>query len=437
MSLRLAMKRIKIVGGGLAGCEAAYYLLNHGYAVDLYEMRPVKMTPAHRTAGLAELVCSNSLKSEAHDTSQGVLKAELKMLGSVILQAAEASRVPAGGALAVDRDALSDNVMKLLSSYEHFRLIREEVTEIGEDTIIATGPLTSDAMYAAIKEITGRDALHFYDAVAPVITAKSVDPARSYYMSRYGKGEPDYLNCPMNKEEYLAFYDALVNARTVILKDFEKSEIFEGCMPVEVMGKRGVDALRFGPLRPVGLKNTDGGKAYAVLQLRREDNFESLMNLVGFQTNLTFEEQRRVFTMIPALKHAEFVRYGVMHRNTYIDSPKALTPYLGLKDRTVFFAGQITGVEGYMESAVSGILAAIFLSRTLEGKAIIPPPVTTMTGSLLQYVTCASKLSPMHVSFSLVPELQEKLRKKEDRKAAYAQRAVKDMESFINTLRGE
>ena len=426
---------VKIVGGGLAGCEAAYQLLKRGYNVELYEMRPVRNTPAHKTEGLAELVCSNSLKSEDGTTSQGLLKNEMKLLGSLILECAEVARVPAGGALAVDREIFSREVERRLNEFEGFKLIREEVTEINDNVIIATGPLTSDALTENILRLTGADKLYFYDAVAPIVTLESVDKNKSFWSARYGKGSDDYLNCPMSKEEYDLFYNALVNAQTVLLKDFEKREIFEGCMPVEVMAKRGVDALRFGPLRPVGIHGENGEKYYAVVQLRKEDNYDSLVNLVGFQTNLTFPEQKKVFSLIPALHDAEFVRYGVMHRNTYINSPAVLDSSFALKEHpSIFFAGQITGVEGYMESTMSGLLAGINMARYIENKKPLSLPETTMCGSLSNYVaTCRSNFQPMHVSFALLPPLDGKV-KKHERKAKYAERAIEDLKQYIETI---
>lgn len=427
---------VKIIGGGLAGCEAAYQLLKRGFEVELYEMRPVKNTAAHKTEGLAELVCSNSLKSEDGTTSQGLLKKEMALFGSLILECAEVARVPAGGALAVDRVLFSKEIERRLNEFEKFKLVREEVTEIGKEVIVATGPLTSDAISEHIIKLTGADKLYFYDAVAPIVTLESVDKTKSFWSARYGKGSDDYLNCPMSKEEYNAFYDALVSAQTVVLKNFEKREIFEGCMPVEVMAKRGVDALRFGPLRPVGIWGEDGGRYYAVVQLRKEDNYDSLVNLVGFQTNLTFGEQKRVFSMIPALHEAEFVRYGVMHRNTYINSPAVLDESFSLRsDKTVFFAGQITGVEGYMESSMSGMLAGINMARRLSGKEALCLPETTLCGSLSRYVSsCKSNFQPMHVSFALLPPLEGKV-KKQDRKAKYAERAIEDLEKYLQEVK--
>lgn len=423
---------VKIIGGGLAGCEAAYQLLRKGYSVELYEMRPIKNTPAHKTEGLAELVCSNSLKSEDGATSQGLLKNEMKLFGSLILECAEVARVPAGGALAVDRNVFSKEIERRLNEFEGFKLIREEVKEIDDEVIVATGPLTSDALCENILKLTGADKLYFYDAVAPIVTLESVDKEKSFWSARYGKGSDDYLNCPMSKEEYDAFYNALVNAQTVVLKDFEKREIFEGCMPVEVMAKRGVDALRFGPLRPVGIWGENGERYYAVVQLRKEDNYDSLVNLVGFQTNLTFGEQKKVFSMIPALHDAEFVRYGVMHRNTYINSPAVLNEDFSLKDKpSVFFAGQITGVEGYMESTMSGLIAGINMARKLSGKPSMSLPETSLMGSLSRYVSnCRSNFQPMHVSFALLPELEGRT-KKNERKSKYAERAICDLKKYL------
>ncbi|MFI3229581.1 MAG: methylenetetrahydrofolate--tRNA-(uracil(54)-C(5))-methyltransferase (FADH(2)-oxidizing) TrmFO, partial [Bacillota bacterium] len=350
--------KIKVIGGGLAGVEAAYQLLKAGFAVDMYEMRPVKMTPAHKTAGLGELVCSNSLKSTEFSGAQGLLKAEMRLMNSLVLKVAEATKVPAGNALAVDREAFSKGLEEELRSFSSFNLIKEECTEITDYTIVATGPLTSEAMCEKIAELHGGEYLHFYDAVAPIVTKESIDMDRAFFQSRYDKGEADYLNCYMNKEEYDNFVTELVSADRVILKKFEKGDIFEGCMPVEVMAGRGHEALRFGPLKPVGLGRHLPERPYAIVQLRMEDNYDSLYNLVGFQTNLTFKEQKRVFGLIPALKNAEFVRYGVMHRNTYMNSPKLLTEHYSLKTNgAIFFAGQMTGVEGYMESAMSGLIA--------------------------------------------------------------------------------
>ena len=425
--------KIKVVGGGLAGVEAAYQLLKCGYAVDMYEMRPKKTTPAHKTAGLAELVCSNSLKSLDVGTAQGALKEEMKLLDSIVLKCAMIAKVPAGGALAVDREIFSQEIEKILNSFDNFNVIREEVVEIEDDMIIATGPLTSDTLTQKIIEVTGSESLKFYDAVAPIISASSIDMSIAFKSARYGKGDPDYINCPMNKEEYYDFVKELTNAETVMLKEFEKGDVFEACMPVEVMAKRGEDTLRFGPLRPVGIYDENGKRAYAVVQLRKEDNYDNLVNLVGFQTNLTFPEQKRVFTMIPGLKDAEFVRYGVMHRNTYINSPSCLNENFTIKNRkNLYFAGQLTGVEGYLESAMSGILAGINMACAIEGKDAFIPPEDTLSGSLVRYVTgMIGEFQPMHVSFALLPPLEEKIKNKSERKLAYAKRAINSMKNYI------
>ena len=425
--------KIKVVGGGLAGAEAAYQLLKRGYAVDMYEMRPNKTTPAHKTAGLAELVCSNSLKSLDVGTAQGALKEEMKLLDSIVLKCAMIAKVPAGGALAVDREIFSQEIEKILNSFDNFNVIREEVVEIEDDMIIATGPLTSDTLTQKIIEVTGSESLKFYDAVAPIISASSVDMSIAFKSARYEKGDPDYINCPMTKEEYYDFVKELTNAETVILKEFEKGDVFEACMPVEVMAKRGEDTLRFGPLRPVGIYDENGKRAYAVVQLRKEDNYDNLVNLVGFQTNLTFPEQKRVFTMIPGLKDAEFVRYGVMHRNTYINSPSCLDENFAIRNRkNLYFAGQLTGVEGYLESAMSGILAGINMACAIEGKDAFIPPEDTLSGSLVRYVTgMIGNFQPMHVIFALLPPLEEKIKNKSERKLAYAKRAINSMKNYI------
>lgn len=423
---------VKVIGGGLAGVEACYQLLKAGVSVTLYEMRPNKLTPAHTGGGLAELVCSNSLKSEDIFTPQGLLKAELAQLDSVVLKAAEAARVPAGGALAVDRELFSQKIEDLLADFDNLDIVREECSIIEDNTIIATGPLTSQDMAESIKAFTGAEYLHFYDAVAPIIQADSVDMSKAYYSSRYGKGSPDYLNCPMDEQQYKMFVKELVGAAAVVLKSFEKGDVFEGCMPVEVMASRGADSLRFGPLRPVGLRDKDGKRAYAIVQLRKEDNYDKMLNLVGFQTNLTFGEQKRVFSLIPALANAEFVRYGVMHRNTYINSPDILAPTLNTRvNPTVFFAGQLTGVEGYMESAMTGVLAGINMARTMCGKQPLAPPETTMCGSLCRYISGqASSFAPMHTSFELVPPIVPHIKDKNERRQAYAARALQDIKEY-------
>ena len=431
------MKTVRVVGGGLAGTEAAYQLLKRGFGVELYEMRPNKMTPAHKTGGLAELVCSNSLKSTDTGTAQGLLKKEMSMLGAMITECAKRAAVPAGGALAVDREAFSLEVERTLSEFDNFRQVREEVTEITPDTVVASGPLTSDKLYEAIDGFTGGNRLHFFDAVAPIVSLDSVDMSKAFYSSRYGKGSADYLNCPMNREEYETFVKELVGAERVILRDFEKGDVFEGCMPVEVMAARGADALRFGPLRPVGIRDGEGNRFYAVVQLRAEDRDMRFANIVGFQTNLTFPEQRRVFGLIPALRNAEFVRYGVMHRNTFLNAPGLLDENFMLRgSEGVYFAGQMSGVEGYMESAMSGMIAGIACARRLLGKPPITLPATTVCGSLTRYVAgYAGEYQPMHVSFSLVPPLEINVKGKKERKLAYAERAITDLGNYLEEIK--
>lgn len=434
---RNGKERITVIGGGLAGVECAYALLKEGFSVTMYEMRPKKSTGAHKTERLAELVCSNSLKSVLPDTASGVLKTELNMLDSLILKKAELAKVPAGGALAVDRDKLSEEIEKELFSFEGFELIREEVTSIDYDhpTVIACGPLISDALAQELSKITGKDYLHFCDAVAPIISAESIDYDKAYFAARYGKGGEDYLNCGMNKEEYLSFYNELINAQGVVDK-LMKAEFFEGCMPVEVMAKRGIDSLRFGPLRPVGLDNKDGTKYYAVIQLRKENVQGDAYNLVGFQTNLTFPEQKRVFRMIPGLENAEFLRYGVMHRNTYVNSPKVLNPdYSLIGHPMTYIAGQLSGVEGYVESAMSGILCGINLARKLCGKECIIPDEYTMCGALTRYITNRQidVLQPMNANLGLLPRITD-IRDKKERKSALAQRAGDHMKEYCKIL---
>lgn len=428
--------RIDVVGGGLAGCEAAYQLLKRGVEVVMYEMRGVSGTPCHKTDNLAELVCSNSLKSEAEDTASGQLKAELDLLDCMSLRCARESRVPAGGALAVDRELFSGKVEKCLSSFENFRLERKEITsfDFENPVVIASGPLTSDAFAKAIADNVGADYLGFYDAVAPIVDAESIDYEKAFFASRYGKGDPtDYLNCPLTKEEYDSFVTELVNAKTALLHDFDKREIFEACMPVEVMAKRGADTLRYGPMRPVGIKNPDGTRPYAVVQLRKENAQGTMFNLVGFQTNLTFGEQKRVLSMIPALKNAEFLRYGVMHRNTFINAPELLTAGFLLKaDKKIAFAGQMTGVEGYVESIASGLAAALNLYAAEKDEQEIIFPPTTICGQLQRHVSTPSEnYQPMNANFGLLPPTGEKIRDKKLRKVAYFKRGEQDMKRFL------
>lgn len=421
---------VKVIGAGLAGCEAAWQLARRGIDVTLYEMKPVKFSPAHHSEQFAELVCSNSLKAERIENACGLLKEEMRRFDSLMMQAADRSRVPAGGALAVDRDEFSRYMTEKIKNHPLITVVQEEVTQINEneDTIIATGPLTSGGLEEEIRRLTGSDSLYFYDAAAPIVTKESIDTNRVFAAARYGRGTADYINCPMTKEEYLAFYDALIHAEVAPLKEFEK--VFEGCMPVEVMAKRGEDTLRFGPLKPVGLVNPKTGKddAYAVVQLRQDNAEGTLYNMVGFQTNLKWGEQKRVFSMIPGLEKAEFVRYGVMHRNTFIQSPKLLNCYYQMRSCPhVFFAGQITGVEGYVESASSGILAGLNMARRLLGKPMFSADRKTAIGALARYISDESvtKFQPMNSNFGIIEGWPEKIRgKKTERYAKIAQRAL-------------
>ena len=429
--------KVVVIGGGLAGTEAAFKLLDAGFQVEMFEMRPKRLTGAHESGGLAELVCSNSLKSTSPETASGLLKEELDMLGSRLLPLARESAVPSGSALAVDRVAFSTAVERELAKYEGFTIHKDtEVTclEEGVPTIIATGPLTSPDFADYLAKLTGQDRLFFYDAIAPIVSFDSVDMTKAYFGGRYGKGGDDYLNLPMQKEEYEAFYNALITAETVHLHDFEKKELFDGCMPIEIMAKRGSDTMRYGPMRPVGLRNPNTGEsAYAVVQLRKENVAGDCYNLVGFQTNLTYGEQKRVFSMIPALHSAEFLRYGTMHRNTFIKSPDLLTKRFRLKNSTtpVYIAGQISGVEGYVESIMSGLIAADAMVRELTGKDELKLPATTITGALTEYVSsCASDFQPMNANFGLLPELHTVHKKQ--RKQAYHDRAIKDLGEFLS-----
>lgn len=428
--------RIDVVGGGLAGSEAAYQLLKRGVEVVMYELRGAGNTPCHKTDNLAELVCSNSLKSEAEDTASGLLKAELDLLDCMLLRCARKCRVPAGGALAVDREKFSEKVEETLTSFENFRLVRKEVTSLDFEypTVIASGPLTSDALANAIADRLGADYLGFYDAVAPIVDAESVDMDSAFFATRYDKGDPtDYLNCPLNKEEYEAFVKELVNAKVATLHEFDKREIFEACMPVEVMAKRGDDTLRYGPMRPVGIRDKEGKRPYAVVQLRKENAHGTAYNLVGFQTNLTFGEQKRVFGMIPALKNAEFLRYGVMHRNTFLCAPRLLTAGFLLKeDGKTAFAGQMTGVEGYVESIASGLIAALNIYAEATGEEEIVFPATTICGQLQRHVSTDNEnYQPMNANFGILPPAGEKIRDKKMRKVAYFNRGIQDMKRFL------
>lgn len=427
---------INIIGGGLAGCEAAYQISKHGINVRLYEMKPTKYSPAHSNSNLAEIVCSNSFKSNLLTNACGLLKEELRMLDSLLIKIADETSVPAGQALAVDREEFSRKVTEYMENLDNVEIIKEEVTEIPDDavTIIATGPLTSDVLFEKISKLVGNNELHFYDAAAPIIEKSSVDMNIAFIGDRYGKGEADYINLPMNKEEYENFWNELVNAEVVELHSFERREIFEGCMPVEVMAKRGIDTLRYGPLKPVGFDDPrTGRRPYALVQLRQDNSVGSLYNMVGFQTNLKFGEQKRVFSMIPGLQNAEFVKYGVMHRNTYINSTQILNNVCQMKDNeNVFFAGQITGVEGYVESIASGLLAGINAVRYMKNKGKIVFPVETMIGALTDYISTPNeKFQPMNANFGILPKLPEKIRDKQERYKKLSDRAISIMKGKI------
>ena len=429
------MVKVNVIGLGLAGSEAVYQLVKRNILVDAYEMKPTKFSPAHNKETFAEVVCSNSFKSDLLSTASGCLKAELRELDSFILKCAEQAKVPAGSALAVDRDKFSEIVTNELMKLEGVTIHREEVTSIDltKPTIIATGPLTSDALSKDLQNILGENNLHFFDASAPIIDGETIDKSKSFTAGRYGKGESDYINLPMNKEEYYEFVDALVSAEKVELHDFEKKEIFDGCMPIEVMASRGVDTLRFGPLRPVGLRDNDGNKPFAVVQLRKESTEGELYNIVGFQTNLKFGEQKRVFSMIPALKDADFVKYGVMHRNSYICSPKHLNQDFSLKNNPlIFIAGQLSGVEGYMESVASGLISAIAMASKIQGKTIAILPKTTIIGAISNYLVSADAESfqPMNANFGILPPLDEIIKDKSLKKQAYSNRAIQDLKLY-------
>lgn len=441
------LAKVRVIGAGLAGSEAAWQAARQGAEVELFEMKPQKHTPAHHADTFAELCCSNSLRSAQLSNAVGVLKEELSRLGSLIMEAAYATEVPAGGALAVNREDFSSYVTEKIKSHPAITVREGEVTEIPDDeipTVIATGPLTSDALAREIARLTGDEGLHFFDAAAPIVEASSIDYSKAFFASRYGKGNgDDYLNCPMNEAEYRAFYEALTTAALAPLKEFDRESqkdltVFEGCMPVEVMAKRGYDTLRFGPMKPVGLPLPDTGKdAYAILQLRKENVEGTLYNMVGFQTHLTFPEQRRVFRMIPGLESAEFARYGVMHRNTYLHSPGFLGDnYATLMRPTLYFAGQMTGVEGYVESTASGFVAGLSAARQALGLERIPFDATTVTGALAQYVKSGSntKFQPMNAGFGLLAPFAQKIKGgKQARNDAYAARALAE----INRLKGK
>ncbi len=436
-------KTVKIIGAGLAGAEAAYACAQRGVKVELYEMKPNKRTPAHSSELFGELVCSNSLRSLQKTNAAGMLKDELRMLSSLIMQAADATAVPAGAALAVDRTAFSSFITDKIKNHPNITVIEDEVTEIPSDGIcvIATGPLTSDGLASSIAELFGNNGLSFFDAAAPIVDASTIDRSIVFAQSRYDKGDADYLNCPMDKEQYLAFYNALITANEAELHGFDKESqkdltVFEGCMPVEVMARRGEDTLRFGPLKPVGLTDPRTGREpYACIQLRTENLEKTMFNLVGFQTHLTISEQKRVFRMIPGLENAEFLRYGVMHRNTYIDSPGRLTPTYSVKNRpTLFFAGQMTGVEGYIESAASGMVAGINAAMAATEKNEVIFPETTVIGSMSAYVSRGGtgKFQPMNANFGLVKPLDKKVKGgKSARNEALYERGIAELQAFI------
>lgn len=421
---------IEVIGAGLAGCEAAWQIAKQNIKVRLYEMKPIKKTPAHHKDTYAELVCSNSFRSDALENAVGLLKQELRELNSLIMECADKTRVPAGGALAVDRDAFSQMVTEKISSNPLIEVINDEVTSLSKDviTIIATGPLTSERLSERIAELIGEKGLYFFDAAAPIVRLDSINMDIVFRASRYGKGEADYLNCPMNKEEYDKFYEALMNAETVELNDFEDDKIFEGCMPIESMAKHGKDTMRFGPLKPVGLTDPRTGKEpYAVVQLRQDNFLGTLYNMVGFQTRLKWGEQKRVFSLIPGLENAEFERYGVMHRNTFINSPKLLDAAYRMKNHpNIFFAGQITGVEGYVESTSSGLVAGINAARLFKGEDMLIFPGTTATGALARYISSpvTGKFQPMNINFGIMDPLDVRIRNKRERNLKLSERAL-------------
>lgn len=422
---------VNVIGAGLAGVEASYYLANKGIKVKLYEMRPNVNTSAHKTSLFAELICSNSLRANSIDVAVGLLKEEMKMFNSIVMEAAELTQVPAGGSLAVDRTKFATYITDKIKNHPNIEIINEEVTKIPEGyTIICSGPLTSDKFSNYLKEYLDEKDFYFFDAVAPIIDADSIDYNKVYLKSRYDKGEAAYLNCPMTKEEFDKFYDCLVNAECVEPHDFEL-KVFEGCMPFEVMAKRGKDTLLFGPMKPVGLEH-NGIRPYAVVQLRKENTVGSTYNIVGFQTHLTFPSQREVIKLIPGLENANILRYGVMHRNTYINSPKLLNCFYQLKkDNNIFFAGQMTGVEGYVESAASGLASAINMYRYIMGLELVKFPIETMMGAMANYIsTPNTNFIPMNANYGIVPELNFKHNKKE-RKMLYGKRGLEYMEEFI------
>jgi methylenetetrahydrofolate--tRNA-(uracil-5-)-methyltransferase len=422
-------QKVKVIGAGLAGCECAWQLAKRNIEVELFEMKPDKMSPAHNLESFAELVCSNSFRSDELGNAVGLLKAELRVLDSLIMEAADATKVPAGSALAVDRDGFSEYVTEKIKSSPNIKIIHEEVKCIPDGrVVIAAGPLVSEALAKEIKDCTGDTGLFFFDAVAPLVSFESIDMENAYFASRYDKGSPDYINCPLNKEEYLSFYNELLNAEMAELRDFEDSAVFEGCMPIESLAKRGEDTMRFGPLKPVGLTNPKTEKQdYAVIQLRRDNSEGSIYNMVGFQTHLKFNEQKRVFSMIPALKNADFLRYGRMHRNTYINSPGLLDAQYRLKkNKNISFAGQISGVEGYVESTASGMLAGLSICAEILGEKEINFPRKTAIGALASYISNESivNFQPMNINFGIIESLDYRVKGKREKNLAVSRRAL-------------
>jgi len=436
------VKKVIVIGAGLAGSEAAWQIANSGTQVDLYEMRPKKSTPAHKTAGFAELVCSNSLRGAGLENAVGLLKEEMRQMDSLIIEAADATKVPAGGALAVDREGFSTYVTDKLMNHPLVNVIHQEINDIPQTdeaiVLIASGPLTAPTLSEKIAALLGQEYLYFYDAAAPIVMKDSLNMDKAYKASRYGKGDDDYINCPMNKEEYEYFWQELVNSEKTQTKNFEKEIFFEGCMPVEEMASRGIDTLLYGPLKPVGLEHpVTGVRPHAVVQLRQDNTAASLYNIVGFQTHLKWPEQKRVFGLIPGLDTAEFVRYGVMHRNTFINSPQVLLPTMQSKTNPMlFFAGQMTGVEGYVESAASGLVAGLNACRLIQGKPTVVFPQETAHGALCHYITSADmkRFQPMNVNFGLLPELGERIKDKKLKKQAISERALQSIAAFKTQL---
>lgn len=433
------IRKVNVIGAGLAGSEAAWQLAQRGIPVRLYEMRPLKYSPAHHTDGFGELVCSNSLRANNIENAVGLLKEELRRCHSLIMRCADDNQVPAGGALAVDREKFSAQITETIKQHPLIEIIYEEVTSVPEDeiTIIATGPLTEGAMAEYVKQVTSQDDFYFYDAAAPIVTAESINYDKAFWASRYDKGDADYLNCPMTEEEYNQFYDALTSAELIETKEFEKEKFFEGCMPIEAMASRGRQTLLFGPMKPVGLVDhrREEEEFYAVVQLRKDNQEGTLFNIVGFQTRMKWGEQKRVLQMIPGLENAEIVRYGVMHRNTFVNSPIALESTCRIKSREqLFLAGQITGVEGYVESTASGLVAGINAARMYQQQELVTFPLTTAIGGLMNYIVTADSkhFQPMNVNFSLIPGLEgKKIRNKKEKNAIIAQRALEHLEEFI------